>query len=925
MSTYAYISNAHPAYIENLYADYKNDKQSVDTGWQHFFEGFEFALQNESNTGLSNGRATTIKSKEGTSLSPGSLTDELKVYALINGYRQKAHLIAYTNPIRPRRDRGAHLELKDFGLSEADLSKTFAVGQELGLGKTTLARIVKRLKDIYARSLGLEYTYMTNLEAQEWLRKRFESIDPDNYITDLATKKQILHKLNQSVIFEQFLGKKYVAQKRFSLEGGESAIPALDAIINEACQKNVKEVIIGMAHRGRLNVLVSILGKTYEQIFGEFEGQGLPELPMGDGDVKYHLGFASQIETTCGDKIQLNLVPNPSHLEAVNPVVLGFARAQADIDNDLDKENILPILIHGDAAVAGQGVVYEVVQMSKLAGYQTGGTIHFIINNQIGFTTDFDDARSADYCTSVAGMVKAPVIHVNGDDVEAVVLAAQIAVDYRQKFQSDIWVDMVCYRKHGHNEGDAPEFTQPLLYRLIKKHKDPRQIYSQKLAESGEVTAEIALQMKKEFDQMLQDRLNNVRENPLPYIPPKPEVEWAKLRKSNPEDFKISPVTGISKKMVNIIGEGLGKIPEGFQPIRKAYKMMQKRRESLIESKTLDWAAAELMAYGSVLLDGYNVRMSGEDVKRGTFSHRHAVLFSEKDESEYNRLNHLSEDQKGEFLIYNSLLSEFAVLGFEFGYALSSPDNLTIWEAQFGDFANGAQTIIDQFISASESKWDLMTGIILLLPHGYEGMGPEHSSARLERFLQLCSEYNIIVTNITDPANFFHAIRRQMNWPFRKPMINMSPKSLLRHPKCISSIYDIMNDTRFEEILDDKTVKSPKKVKKVLMCSGKVFYDLMEYKEANNRTDVAIIRFEQLYPIAEDKLKDILKQYPKNVQLVWVQEEPANMGGLWHILYRLRDYKIDFVARKDSASPATGYKKFHIKEQKEIIERVFNS
>ena len=914
MESYSYISNAHPAYIEALYNDYKQNAQSVDTGWQKFFEGFDYATIGTNGT---SSKTTTATPK---TLDTQTLLDELKVFNLVRAYRHKGHLEATTNPIKKRKDRKARLQLADFGLTEADLDREFHAGNQIGLGKTSLRNIVAKLREIYCGSIGIEYTYVNNLEAFEWLQKQIEQRNAD-YGLSLDNKKRILEKLNETVVFEQFLHTKYIGQKRFSLEGGESTIPALDMIIQTAAKEKVKEVVIGMAHRGRLNVLANIMGKTYEQIFSEFEGIQ-PTETMGDGDVKYHLGFDAQIEMGENSKIDLKLVPNPSHLEAVNPVVQGFSRAKADVVYDSEYDSILPILIHGDAAIAGQGVVYEVVQMSQLEGYYTGGTIHFVINNQIGFTTDFDDARSADYCTSVAGMVQAPVLHVNGDDVEAVVFAAKVAAEYRQKFNSDIFIDMVCYRKHGHNEGDDPQYTQPEMYSFIKKHKNPRELYSALLAQKGQIESKLADKMNKEFWDLLQERLDMVRQQPLPYEYQEPEKAWLSLRKSTRADFDQSPVTGLSDEQIGVIVKGVTNLPEGFMPLRKVQKMFDKRRKTMQETNTIDWAAGELMAYASILLEGNNVRMSGQDVKRGTFSHRHAVLRDAKTFEQYNRLNHIVPDQKARFLIYNSLLSEFGVLGFEFGYAMASPNSLVIWEAQFGDFSNGAQTMIDQFITSSESKWQRMAGLVMLLPHGYTGMGPEHSSARLERYLQACAEQNICVANITTPANFFHVIRRQQHRPFRKPLIVMSPKSLLRHPQCVSDTSEIMEGTRFQEVIDDGFVQNPAEVKRILMCTGKLYYELAAHQAANNRQDVAIVRLEQLYPLAKNQLDNIFAKY-ENAEIVWVQEEPANMGALWHLKHRLDHIDFSYVARKNSASPATGYKKQHEKEQADIIKRAF--
>lgn len=921
MNTYSYISNAHPAFIEALYKDYQTQPETIDTEWKKFFEGFDFALQQNPAAHTQNGNGSAVPTSDSRQAATAQTLFELKVYALITAYRQKGHLESKTNPIKPRKDRHAHLQLSDFGLSDADLDTPASVSTEIGLpNNATLRQIADRLQQVYCGSMGFEFAYITNPEALAWLKNKIETLN-GSYGFSVNKKKRILEKLNESAVFEEFLHRKYQGEKRFSLEGGESTIPALDAIITKAGALGVEEVIIGMAHRGRLNVLSNIMGKTYEQIFSEFENTLPTDLTMGDGDVKYHLGYSSQITTAKEKSMYIKLAPNPSHLEAVNPVVEGFARAKADVVYNSDYDRILPLIIHGDAAVAGQGVVYEVLQMSKLEGYYTGGTLHFVINNQVGFTTDFDDARSSDYCTSLAAMVKAPVIHVNGDDVEAVVFAAELAMEYRQQFNSDVFVDMVCYRKYGHNEGDDPKFTQPFMYGIIDKHPSVRSIYSQQLTERGEIEAELAKQMEKAFWTELQARLDMVKQHPLPYQYQEPELAWKLLRKSTPEDFEQSPITGISKDWVKLITEGLGNLPEGFHPTRKAQKMIEDRRAAMKKNKTLDWGAAELISYASILLEGKNVRMSGEDVKRGTFSHRHAVLYDETREGiSYNRLNHLAPGKQGRFMIYNSLLSEYAVLGFEYGYAMSSPEHLVLWEAQFGDFANGAQIIIDQFITSSESKWQRMNGLVLLLPHGYEGMGPEHSSARLERFLQACARENMYVVNITQPANFFHAIRRQLHHNFRKPLVVMSPKSLLRSAQ--SGIAEIMGNTRFQEIIDDPTIKHPEKVKKLLLCSGKIYYDLAQKQQAEKIDQVAIVRLEQLYPLSQKQLNAIFAKY-KNAAVAWVQEEPANMGALWHIQYRLSHVKMEYISRKESASPATGFKKQHEKEQKEIIERAF--
>lgn len=902
MDKFSFISNSTPGYIESLYEDFKQNPESVEGGWKSFFEGFDFAV--------------TAKGENGTTaLNP----KEFKVYNLINAYREKGHLIAKTNPIRPRKDRHANLELKYFGLEEKDLNEFFVAGESLGLGRTSLKNIVDHLQQIYCRSIGVEYTYIISPEIYEWFQKKFES-GVKKFDFSIEKKERILKKLNDAVVLEKFLNTKYVGQKRFSLEGGETTIPALDAIIDLAGNDGVEEIVIGMAHRGRLNILANTLGKTYEQIFSEFEGTVLPDTTMGDGDVKYHLGYSSQIKTSSGKTVTLKLSPNPSHLEAVDPVVEGFVRAKADLLYEGNFNRVMPILIHGDASLAGQGVVYEVLQMSQLEGFHTGGTIHFVINNQIGFTTDFDDARSSNYCTSLAAMVEAPVLHVNGDDPEAVVYAAELATEFRQKFNRDVFVDMVCYRRHGHNEGDDPKFTQPNLYKLINDHPNSREIYSQQLIDAGEIEAELSKNMDKEYWKQLQDRLDAVKQKPLPYIYQEPELAWKQLRRDTPADFDGSPDTAVSAELINNVIEKTSTYPEDFTPLKKVDTLLQHRKKIFLEEGKIDWAGAELLAYSSLLLEGHDIRFSGQDVKRGTFSHRHAVLYDEKTNEEYNRLSRLAEKQ-GNFLIYNSLLSEFAVLGFEFGYSLSSPQTLTIWEAQFGDFTNNAQTIIDQFIVSSESKWQRKSGIVLLLPHAYEGQGPEHSSAKLERFLQSCAEYNIIVANITNPANFFHLIRRQLHHPFRLPLIVMSPKSLLRHPRCVSAVGEFTKGG-FKEIYDDVKVTDASKIKRVLVCTGKVYYDLLEKKITENRNDVALVRVEQLYPLPAKQLDAVLKRYSR-ANFVWVQEEPANMGAWWFMQMNYPKAKWGMIARKASASPATGFLKVHQEEQTELVNKAF--
>jgi 2-oxoglutarate dehydrogenase E1 component len=925
MKDFQYITSSHPAYIEGLYNDFVKDPNSVDEEMRKFFEGFDFAFSNiKNNLQLPTSNLPVQPGHPGGQPpTPNPSIDwmsEIKVYRMILGYRNKGHLIADTNPIRKRKDRGANLDPAFFGLAETDADKIFNAGNLIGLGATTLRVIIAHLQKCYAGHLGIEYKYISDQKKIDWLSNAVEKTMLQQ--VSIKQKKRILQKLNEGVMFEKFLHTKYIGQKRFSLEGGETTIAALDAIINTAADNNVQEVAIGMAHRGRLNVLANIMGKTYEQIFSEFEGTNVPDTTMGSGDVKYHLGFSSEV-TTAGEKnIYLKLCPNPSHLEAVDPVVIGFSRSKADILYNSDYDKILPVLIHGDASIAGQGIVYELLQMSGLPGYYTGGTIHFVINNQIGFTTDFEDARTADYCTSVAAMVQAPVLHVNGDDAEAVVKASEIATLYRQEFNSDIFIDMVCYRRHGHNEGDEPKFTQPQLYALIEKHLNPREVYTQFLIENGEADAkELAKEMELKFLAELQERLDEVKQHPLPYHYQQPELVWKTLRKATPDDFNASPVTAIKEDEFSKLFNGLMKWPEGFKPLRKIEKLIGDKIKLFNDEQKIDWATAELMAYGSLLVEGKSVRMSGQDVKRGTFSHRHAVIYDETNNKGYNRLNHFLENQPP-FRIYNSLLSEYAVLGFEYGYGMANPNALVIWEAQFGDFCNGAQTMIDQFIAAAETKWQRMNGLVMLLPHGYEGQGPEHSSGRMERFLQQCAELNMIVTNVTTAANFFHLLRRQMAWPFRKPLINFSPKANLRHPGSYSFMHEFTAG-KFKEVVDDVNVNDAAGIMKVMMCSGKIYFDLLERQLNEKRTDVAIVRLEQIHPLPQKQLDELYKKYSRAIWY-WVQEEPQNMGAATFLRINLRNISFYIISRQASASTASGYGKIHAQEQLQIVDTAFS-
>ena len=899
MDKYSFLGAVHSNMIEMMYDQYIQNPDSLDEGWRSFFQGFDFAKE--------------VYSEEDEV--PETFKKEFRVINLINAYRTRGHLFTKTNPVRERRKYTPTLAIEHFDLEDADLETIFQAGSTVGIGPTTLQEIITHLEQVYCQSIGVEYMYIRQPEEVEWIKNRLHQ----NHNTpkfNVDQKKHILHKLNQAVAFENFLHTKYVGQKRFSLEGAESLIPALDALIERGADLGVEEYVMGMAHRGRLNVLANIFNKTYKDIFTEFEGKEYEDT-LFDGDVKYHLGFTSEQACDNGKKVKISLSPNPSHLEAVDPVVEGISRAKIDEKYAGNNKKLVPILIHGDAALAGQGVVYEVVQMAQLDGYKTGGTIHVAINNQIGFTTNYLDARSSTYCTDVAKVTLSPVFHVNGDDVEAVVHAMQIATEYRQKFGKDVFIDLLCYRKYGHNEGDEPRFTQPLLYKAISKHKNPREIYNQKLMSEGVVEANIAVEMEAEFKLLLQDRFDESKEVEKAFITPFMEQEWEGFRKAQSEDFDISPDTGVDKDDLLAVAEKLYNIPEEKKLFKKSQRLLSDRKKMVEDTDKLDWAMGELLAYGTLLQEEHPVRISGQDVERGTFSHRHAVLKLEQSEQEICPLNSVSDVAK--FTAFNSLLSEYGVLGFDYGYAMAMPNSLTIWEAQFGDFSNGAQIMLDQFISAAEDKWKMMNGLVMLLPHGYEGQGAEHSSARMERYLQLCAQYNMQMVNCTTPANFFHVLRRQLKRKFRKPLVVFTPKSLLRHPQCVSSIQDFTTG-RFQEIIDDKIEASS--VKKLVLCSGKLYYELLQERQENNRNDVAIVRMEQLYPLPEKQINAIIEKYNPD-QLIWAQEEPENMGAWSHILRNLRHLPFEVAARSESAATASGSSKRSAKRQQAIIEQVF--
>lgn len=901
MDRLSFLGNADIATIDAMYKQYISDPSTLDATWQHFFEGFEFARTN-----FEEGAASPLVGKE------------FNVISLINAYRKNGHLFTKTNPVRERRHYTPTLDIENFGLTPADLETSFEAGKLVGIGNAKLKDIIDHLKHTYCDSIGVEYMYIRKPEIVEWLRSRLE--DTKNRTQFSAEqKKQIYQKVSEAVLFESFLDTKFVGQKRFSVEGGESLIPALDVIIEQGSQAGIDEFVVGMAHRGRLNTLANIFGKDCAEIFSEFEGKDYDDEEFS-GDVKYHLGHHTTKEVG-GRTVSMTLSPNPSHLEAVDPVVEGMARAKADLFLNNEYNRVLPILIHGDAAIAAQGVVYEVVQMAFLDGYKTGGTIHIVVNNQVGFTTNYIDARSSTYCTDIAKVTLSPVFHVNGDDIEAVVHVTKLAMEYRQTFGRDVFIDLLGYRKYGHNEGDEPRFTQPVLYKAIEKHPNPRKIYEGQLTAEGVIDAAYAKQVEVAYKEKLQQQLDRSKEITKNVIKPFLSDDWKDLRLATIDDFEKSPETGADKKNIQKVLEKISEVPEGKKFFKKIQKLLEDRRKAVFEDDKFDWGTAELLAYGTLALEGYNVRMSGQDVERGTFSHRHAVIKIEDTEDEYVPLQNLDKKQ-GKVEFYNSLLSEYGVLGFDYGYAFAAPNTLTIWEAQFGDFNNGAQIIIDQFISAAEDKWWAMNGLVMLLPHGYEGQGAEHSSARMERYLTMCAENNMQVVNCTTPANFFHVLRRQLKRDFRKPLIVFTPKSLLRHPKCISTQAELLKGS-FQEVLEDTTVKADK-VEKVLFVSGKLYYELVDYREKNNIEDTAIVRIEQLYPLPLHHLEAVVGQYKNQKKLVWVQEEPENMGAWSYLLRRFRKLNLELVARHSSGSPATGSSKRHAIEQRDLIERAFD-
>ena len=925
MDKFSFLNAAHSQLIEDLYQQYLKYPDSLEPSWKAFFQGFDFALENygndlPENTALAANSSSKVVKLATQSASNGQIPEdiqkEFKVLNLIEAYRHRGHLFTNTNPVRQRRHYEPTLAIENFGLTQADLSQKFNSATEIGMqGASTLQDIVKRLENIYCESIGVEYMHINNIAEKQYIRKWLQ-VNENHPQLNASEKTEILGKLNQAVAFENYLHTKFVGQKRFSLEGGESLIPALDQLITRSSQLGVDEVVLGMAHRGRLNVLTNIFGKSYKQIFSEFEGKEFEE-DVFSGDVKYHLGSSKKIKTASGEEVSINLTPNPSHLETVAALVEGICRAKVD-DTYHDYTKVLPIIIHGDGAIAGQGIVYEIAQMMTLEGYKTGGTVHIVVNNQVSFTTNYLDARSSIYCTDIAKVTESPVMHVNADDVEAVVHAIRFAADFRAEFGKDVYIDLLGYRKYGHNEGDEPRFTQPNLYKAISKHPNPREIYKQTLIQEGIVSDEVLKTMETEFKTLLDedfDASKEIEKNTLAIFM---EDAWKEYPIGPRGVMQNAVDTGFDLKALKELAVKMTTLPADKKFISKITRLFDNRLK-MIEANSLDWALGEWLAYATLLTEGKNIRISGEDVERGTFSHRHAVVKTEDTEEEYIPLRHISESR---FDIYNSHLSEYGVLGFDYGYAMASPNTLTIWEAQFGDFVNGAQIIIDQYLAAAEEKWKVQNGLVMLLPHGFEGQGAEHSSARLERFLGLCANENMTVANATTPANYFHLLRRQLKWNFRKPLIVMTPKSLLRHPKVVSSLEDFA-EGQFQPILDDPNANA-EKIEKLVLCSGKIYYELLAKKEELNCENIALVRLEQLYPLQQDKIEEIFRKYSSRKHLLWVQEEPENMGAWTYILRNFRDTGIQVISPVAGGSPAPGSHKMFERNQNSVINRVFD-
>ena len=921
LQNFDYLKSINADYIDEVYTKYIENPDSIDPSWKFFFDGVYL------------GEATAVAAAEAAGPST-QWVEELKVFSLIQAYRNHGHLLAQVNPIYGAPSQTPELELSRFSLSNDSLGQTFQSARFLGMEATTLENIISYLKKIYCSSVGVELLQIQDPVQREWVENQIESLR-GNYQVSPEDKKFILKRLSDSEALERFIHTRYVAQKRFSIEGGEGLIPALDCIIESGASFGAEEIVVGMAHRGRLNVMVNIFGKKAEYVFTEFDDNYRLSTDQGEGDVKYHKGYSRDFVTRQGKPVHLSLGFNPSHLEFIDPVIMGMSKAKQLQRNDTERNKVLTISVHGDAAFAGQGVVYETLQASQIEGYNIGGTIHIVSNNQVGFTTDPQDARSTTYCTDLARMIDAPIFHVNGDDPEAIWHVMKISTEFRYLFKKDVMIDLICYRKFGHNEGDEPSFTQPTLYKAISTHGSPRDVYGKRLTAEGIYTED---EVKSLFQTPMDDMskaLEIVRaEKPEPFHSEYQGKYWSKYRHAHDEDLFKPVNTTVSANTLVELSKAINKFPQGFTIHPKLERMFEGRMQAVEQGKGIDWGNAEVLAYASLIKEGRNVRMTGQDIRRGTFTHRHAGVVDFNTNQPHIAINSLHPSAK--LNIYNSFLSETAVMGFEFGWSVTDPDSLTVWEAQFGDFANGAQVIIDQFIATSESKWHRASGLTLLLPHGFEGQGPEHSSARLERFLQLCGRENMSVCYPTTPAQIFHLLRRQVVRNFRKPLVVMTPKSLLRHPKAVSELRDL-SEQSFHEVLDDGRFTDPRSassVKRIMICTGKVYYDLLEEREARKTDNVAIIRLEQLYPWPEKELAQAIEKYPNAKEIFFVQEEPRNMGawmyfhGMWsgalaNFGVRFPKLGLTYVGREICASPAVGSKKLHDKEQKEIILKAF--
>ena len=934
MDKYSFLNAANTQFFADLYDQYLENPDSVEASWRAFFQGFDFARESYGDDFFQESvpqEVSTVAAPAASSVasSPqaapvpvsGKVEKELQVLNLIKAYQRQGHLLAQIDPLKERKAPQVSLSLEKFGLSQADLSTVFDAAKEIHLAPSPLSVILKKLEDTFTKSIAIEFEHLDNEEEKKWFQEKIYSGD---YTTEFSKeqKKRILEKLAESTTLENFFHNKYVGQKRFSLEGNEAVIPALDALIEAAAdQRGVKEVVIGMAHRGRLNVLINILGKNLQDVFSEFDGKDYLD-PEFDGDVKYHLGLTTHRTTAKGNEVLLNLAPNPSHLETVSAVLQGITRAKQDLHYADNPSQVLPIVMHGDAAVSGQGIVYEVMQMERLRGYTTSGTVHIVINNQIGFTTNPSDSRSTTYCTDVAKGFQAPVLHVNSDDTEAVVRAMLLAMEYRMAFGHDVFIDVIGYRKYGHNEGDEPRFTQPALYKIIGGHNNPTVIYTESLVRQGVITPQEIEAYQETFRNHLDTELEASRLKEFTIITPIMQNEWKGLEHiASQQDMLLKISTSYEREKLDALAQLITTLPEDKKFINKITKIIKERHNLYFEQNKVDWGMAEHLAFATLLSEGHDVRLSGEDVGRGTFSHRHAVVKEEESEESIIPLSRIKEQGGGTFHVYNSLLSEYGVLGFEYGYALTAPQTLTIWEAQFGDFANGAQIMIDQYICCGEDKWKNQSGLVMLLPHGYEGQGAEHSSARLERYLQLCATQNMYVTNCTTPANLFHLLRRQLKAPFRKPLIAMSPKSLLRHPLVISSVEELTQGY-FQEVLDDSQV-NPEEVRTLTFCSGRFYYDLLAEREKLGRKDVALVRIEQLFPLPTEELKLIIARYPNVTDYVWAQEEPKNMGAYGYMLMNFDIVKWRLAAANAYSAPAPGSPMRHKARHQEAIDKVF--